>query len=137
MYPAFTYVDFPCYVTRAFLIIKPEEINLKYLSALLNSKLIYFWLKHKGKKQGEQLQIDKEPLMDIPLLKVSESEQERIVMMVDTIIVCNAKFNKTSENTDKWHSLKKEVGSLEKQIDQEIYKLYGLTDEEIKVIENL
>jgi len=106
------------------------------LLALLNSKIIYFWLKHKGKKQGEQLKIDKEPLMDIPLLKVSESEQERIVTMVDTIMVCNAKFNKTSENTDKWHSLKKEVRSLEKQIDQEIYKLYGLTNEEIKTIEN-
>ena len=134
MYPAFTYVDFPCYVTRAFLVLKPEKINLKYLTALLNSKLIYFWLKHKGKKQGEQLQIDKEPLMDIPLFKTSENEQEDIATMVDTIMARNAEFHKTSVNTDKWHLLKNEFEKLEREIDDAIYKLYGLTDEEITVI---
>jgi len=135
MYPAFTYVDFPCYVTRAFLVLKPEKINLKYLTALLNSKLIYFWLKYKGKKQGEQLQIDKEPLMDIPLFKTSENEQEDIATIVDTIMARNAEFHKTSVNTDKWHSLKNEVEKLERQIDEEVYKLYGLTNEEIRIIE--
>jgi len=135
MYPAFTYVDFPCYITRAFLVLKPEKINLKYLTALLNSKLVYFWLKYKGKKQGEQLQIDKEPLMDIPLFKTTENEQEDIAKMVDTIMARNAEFHKTSVNTDKWHSLKNEIEKLEREIDKAIYKLYRLTAEEIKIIE--
>jgi adenine-specific DNA-methyltransferase len=135
MYPAFTYVDFPCYVTRAFLVLKPDGVNLKYLMALLNSKLIYFWLKHKGKKQGEQLQIDKEPLMNIPLLKVDEDEQQRIIMLVDTVMARNTELHKTSANTDKWQSLKAEVAKLEREIDQEVYKFYGLTNEEITTIE--
>lgn len=136
MYPAFTYVDFPCYVTRAFLVLKPEKINLKYLTALLNSKLIYFWLKHKGKKQGEQLQIDKEPLLEIPLFKAEESEQEKIGLMVDKIMIKTAEFNKTSQNTDKWHLLKAEIEKLNREIDEAIYKFYGLTSEEIKIIES-
>ncbi len=136
MYPAFTYVDFPCYVTRAFLVLKPEKINLKYLTALLNSKLIYFWLKQKGKKQGEQLQIDKEPLLEIPLFKAEESEQERIASMVNQIMAKNAEFHRTSQNTDKWHSLKAEIEKLDSEIDEAIYKLYGLTAEEIKIIES-
>jgi adenine-specific DNA-methyltransferase len=135
MYPAFTYVDFPCYITRAFLVLKPEKINLKYLTALLNSKLIYFWLKHKGKKQGEQLQIDKEPLMEIPLLKAEEKEQEKISLMVDKIMARNAEFHKISQNTDKWHALKSEIEKLDREIDEAIYKNYGFTNEEIKVIE--
>ena len=135
MYPAFTYVDFPCYVTRAFLILKPEGINLKYLTAVLNSRLIFFWLRHKGKRQGEQLQIDKEPLMDIPLFKATEREQEKIVAMVDMIMARNVEFHKTSVNTDKWHSLKIEIEKVERQIDEVIYKLYGLTNEEIRTIE--
>ncbi|MDP1760157.1 MAG: Eco57I restriction-modification methylase domain-containing protein, partial [Candidatus Woesebacteria bacterium] len=135
MYPAFTYVDFPCYVTRAFLVLKPEKINLKYLTALLNSKLIYFWLKQKGKKQGEQLQIDKEPLLETPLFKAEESEQEKIALMVHQIMAKNAEFHRTSQNTDKWHSLKAEIEKLDSEIDEEIYKLYGLTAEEIKIIE--
>lgn len=135
MYPAFTYVEFPCYVTRAFLVLKPEKINLKYLTALLNSKLIYFWLKNKGKKQGEQLQIDKEPLMEIPLFKAEEKEQEKIAVTVDKIMAKTAEFNKTSQNTDKWHLLKNEIEKLDREIDEAIYKLYGLTTEEIKTIE--
>ena len=136
MYPAFTFVDFPCYVTRAFLVLKPEKINLKYLTALLNSKLIYFWLKHKGKKQGEQLQIDKEPLLEIPLFKAEESEQGKIALMVDKIMTKTAEFNKTSQNTDKWHLLKAEIEKLNREIDEVIYKLYGFTAEEIGIIED-
>ncbi len=115
--------------------LKPEKINLKYLTALLNSKLIYFWLKHKGKKQGEQLQIDKEPLMEIPLLKAEEKEQEKISLMVDKIMARNAEFHKISQNTDKWHALKSEIEKLDREIDEAIYKNYGFTNEEIKVIE--
>ena len=136
MYPAFTFVDFPCYVTRAFLVLKPEKINLKYLTALLNSKLIYFWLKHKGKKQGEQLQIDKEPMLEIPLFKAEESEQGKIALMVDKIMTKTAEFNKTSQNTDKWHLLKAEIEKLNREIDEVIYKLYGFTAEEIGIIED-
>jgi len=44
-------------------------------------------------------------------------------------------FHNTSKNTDKWHSLKAEIEKVEQQIDNEIYKLYGLTYEEIKIIE--
>jgi adenine-specific DNA-methyltransferase len=135
MFPAFSYVDFPCYVTRAFLVLKPEKINLKYLTALLNSKLVYFWLKHKGKKQGEQLQIDKEPLMEIPLYIAEEKEQEKIAVLVDKIVLKNAEFHRTSQNTDKWHSLKTEIEKLSSESDEAIYKLYGLTNEEIKTIE--
>jgi len=40
--PAFSYVDFPCYVTRAFIILKPKDINLKYFVGILNSNLIFF-----------------------------------------------------------------------------------------------
>ena len=135
MYPAFTYVDFPCYVTRAFLVLQPKGINLKYLTGLLNSKLIYFWLKHKGKKQGEQLQIDKTPLLKVPLLKTDEKEQERIAALVDTVMARNAELHKTSENTDKWHSLKAKIVKMESEIDHQVYKLYGLTNEEIATIE--
>ena len=43
--PAFAYVNFPCYVTRAFMILKLNKINPKYATGLLNSSVTYFWLK--------------------------------------------------------------------------------------------
>jgi len=38
-------------------------------------------------------------------------------------------------NTDKWHSLKNEFETLEREIDKLVYKIYGITDEEKKIIE--
>ncbi len=67
--PVFTYTDFDCYVSATFYVIKTTRVNQKYLTALLNSKLIAFWLRYKGKMQGNNYQIDKEPLVNIPILK--------------------------------------------------------------------
>ena len=134
MYPAFSYVEFPCYVTRAFLILKPEKINLKYLTALLNSKLIYFWLKNKGKKQGEQLQIDKEPLLSIPLVKPSEKEQAEIAKLAELMLDLQKELQQATANTDKYARLNTEIEKLDEKIDRAIYKLYKLTNEEIKII---
>ncbi|MBG7613195.1 type II restriction endonuclease, partial [Polaribacter sp. BAL334] len=64
--PVFTYVDFDTYVSATFYVIKTKRLNQKYLVALLNSKLIEFWLKNKGKMQGNNFQLDKEPLVNIP-----------------------------------------------------------------------
>lgn len=68
--PKFSYVDFDCYVSATFYVIKTQRINVKYLTAILNSKLIAFWLKHKGKMQGNNYQIDKEPLLNIPIVTI-------------------------------------------------------------------
>jgi len=44
-------------------------------------------------------------------------------------------FQNASENTDQWYSIRKEIERLESQIDQEVYKLYGLTQKEIEIVE--
>lgn len=67
--PTFTYSDKPRYFSAAFYIINSDRVNLKYLTTFLNSKLIAFWLKYEGKMQGNIYQLDKEPLMNIPLYK--------------------------------------------------------------------
>jgi hypothetical protein len=47
--PSFSFVAFPCYVSRAFLIIKTYRLNMKYLVSVFNSRLIAFLLWYKGK----------------------------------------------------------------------------------------
>ena len=84
--PHFTYTDFDCYVSRAFLIIQSKRINLKYITGLLNSKLIAFWLRKKGKMQGNNYQLDKDPLLDIPIYKPLDTEVNEIAELVDLII---------------------------------------------------
>jgi very-short-patch-repair endonuclease len=121
--PIFTYTDFDCYVSATFYVIKTERINQKYLTAVLNSKLIAFWLQKKGKMQGNNYQLDKGPLLEIPIYNPSQSEQLPIIKLVDQII----SLKKQNPQAD--------ISSLEKQIDELVYKLYGLTEEEVRIVE--
>jgi len=133
--PQFSYVDFSCYVSQTYFIISTERINLKYLTGLLNSNVIYFWLKNKGKLQGDFLQVDKGPLMEIPICVGNEKEQQIIITLVDKIISLNRELCEKLEHSNEWENIKSEIEKTDKKIDQEVYKIYGLNEEEIKVIE--
>ncbi|EAL2641020.1 class I SAM-dependent DNA methyltransferase [Campylobacter jejuni] len=125
--PKFSYVDFDCYVSATFYVIKTQRINVKYLTAILNSKLIAFWLKHKGKMQGNNYQIDKEPLLNIPIVTINSKNQkiaDELINLVDEIL--KVKEQDKNANTQE----------LENKINSLVYKLYDLTEEEIKIIEN-
>ncbi len=124
--PKFSYVDFDCYVSATFYVIKTQRINVKYLTAILNSKLIAFWLKHKGKMQGNNYQIDKEPLLNIPIVTINSKNQkiaDELINLVDEIL--KAKEQDKNANTSP----------LEEKINNMVYKIYNLTEEEIKTIE--
>ncbi|EAI2387289.1 class I SAM-dependent DNA methyltransferase [Campylobacter coli] len=125
--PKFSYVDFDCYVSATFYVIKTQRINVKYLTAILNSKLIAFWLKHKGKMQGNNYQIDKEPLLNIPIVDTNSKNKklaDELISLVDEIL--KAKEQDKNANTQE----------LENKINSLVYKLYNLTEDEIKIIEN-
>jgi len=66
--PVFTYTNFDAYVSATFYVIKSFNGNHKFLTVLLNSQLVEFWLRNKGKMQGNNFQLDKEPLVNIPLV---------------------------------------------------------------------
>ena len=70
--PHFVYSDNPAYVSQTFFVLQPDDIDLKYLTAVLNSNVCFFWLDKKGKKQGNALQVDKEPLLRIPIRRLDE-----------------------------------------------------------------
>jgi len=129
--PTFSYIDFDSYVSATFYVIKTGRISLKYLTGIFNSKLIAFWLKHKGKMQGSNYQIDKEPILSIPLINSSEEKQQPFIKLVDKILSITK-----SEDYLKNSSKQKQVTQHEKQINHLVYKLYDLNTQEIKTIEN-
>jgi len=135
--PNFTYTDFSCYVSQTFFVIKPEDIDMKYLTGLLNSKVIYFWFFFKGKKQGDQLQIDKEPLLQIPLIKPDdENIIKYIANRVDSII----QASQTLENCQLPNQIdfyKNLIISQENEINQKIYYLYDLSNDDKMEIEKV
>jgi len=118
--PSFSFVNFPCFVSRAFMIIKSNRIDLEYLNAVLNSKLVSFWLLHRGKMQGDNFQIDKAPLLSVPIAISEEGERERIVE------ISRAITNKKDRDEDANLEIKK--------LNDYVNQIYGLTQEEILII---
>jgi hypothetical protein len=121
--PTFAFTEEEAYVMMSFNVIRSNRINLKYLTGLLNSKLVAFWLRKKGKMQGNSFQLDKEPILEIPIHKPSEKYSIQIAKLVDLIISLKKQNKDSSEQ--------------EKMIDDLVYNLYEITTEEIKLIEGL
>ena len=128
----FGYNEIPWYASADvyFITEKDSSISLKYVLALLNSKIYYLWLYHRGKRKGETLELYQKPLSEIPIKKISEDEQKPFIDIVDKILSIT-KDDDFLQNSTK----QAKVCEYEKQIDQMVYKLYNLTPEEIKIVE--
>ncbi|MEZ5045452.1 MAG: Eco57I restriction-modification methylase domain-containing protein [Chitinophagaceae bacterium] len=100
--------------------------NLKYLTALLNSKAVTFLFKsfYMGGELVGKIRYKKAFLEKVPLPIPSTNTEKEINNIVDRILSLK-KQNPTTDTTD-----------LVTQIDQMVYQLYELTEEEIKIIEN-
>ncbi len=117
-----TYTTEQIYCTNTVRIMLPKEtneINLKTLTGILNSKLInyYFWMNFMNKD------IYSYQLQQIPIA-ANRKIQHNIQAIVEEIL----QLKQTNSVAD--------IGILESQIDQLVYQLYGLTEEEIAIVEN-
>jgi adenine-specific DNA-methyltransferase len=123
--PTFTYTDFDTYFNRTFMQIITNRFNLKFLTSLLNSSLIKFWLRYKGKMQGNNYQIDKGPLIDIPILK--SKNESFFAEIVDYILKAKEFQFEINEEKEK---IEYEVISqtFEEIIDAMMFELYFPND---------
>ncbi|MDD3803181.1 MAG: N-6 DNA methylase [bacterium] len=131
--PCFTFSDFPCYVSQSYYVIQTKRTNLRYLTAYLNSNISFFWLKNFGKRQGDLLQVDKEPLMRLPIILLPEQEQkeiEKIEMKIESIL--KSKMDKKDTTIHD-----KEINRLKELIDHKLYDYIGLSKEEIEIMEKV
>ena len=149
--PRFTYTDFDAYVNRTFMVIQTDRINQKYLTGILNSNLIAFWLKYKGKMQGNNYQIDKTPLENLPLINPNIETQNEVAELINTIIENTQKKldyqellerAKGENNFDREIQLSKALKQLaidlkqaENKINSIIYDLYEIEPIEVATIE--
>lgn len=119
----FTYTEDEFYASRNCFFIKCKRMNLKYLVALLNSTLMFFFMHQTLKHNGELLQLDKVQFLNVPLFIPSVEKQNSIIHLVEQIIYSK----KNNVDADTSH--------LEDEIDKLVYQLYNLTPEEIAIIE--
>jgi type I restriction-modification system DNA methylase subunit len=111
-----------------------RERILLYLLGLLNSKLIMFYYLNTAQvlsestTRGFSIYIEQLPIP--PITPQNQHLADQIVQRVDQILSLTQSFDfETSKEKQE------KVKELEREIDQLVYKLYGLTEEEIRVIE--
>ena len=104
---------------------KEINVSLKYLLGLLNSHLYYIWLYHRGKRKGEDLELYATPLNQIPIPMKNKNNSE-------TISEIERVVNKILEIKEEDPS--SDVSLFEEEIDNLVYKLYKLDDEEVRLI---
>jgi len=67
-------------------------------------------------------------------MSVEKSRHDEIVSLAEKMLKLNKELKKTSGNTDKWYFIKKEIEQADRLIDENVYGLYGMTEEERKII---
>ncbi|WP_187902215.1 class I SAM-dependent DNA methyltransferase [Helicobacter pylori] len=125
--PCFVYEEKGFYAPAPANIITGDKIEIKYLTALLNSKCIYFAMRKFYMGGGIEGELKTNNLEKIPIPKITEKNQELARKITD-----GAKQILALKEKDP----KANTQGLEQEIDALVYQLYNLTDEEIKIIEN-
>ena len=121
------------------LILKDEtKFSLKYLLSILNSKLMNFYHREKYLDPSKNL-FQKILIVNakkFPMKIISLEKQQPIIKLVDKMLSLNKRLNEIKDKqTDEKSRLEKEIQKTDDEIDQEVYKLYGITKEEQKIIE--
>ncbi|BDA04234.1 type II restriction endonuclease Eco57I subunit R [Helicobacter pylori] len=124
--PCFVYEEKGFYAPAPANIITGDKIEIKYITALLNSKCIYFAMRKFYMGGGIEGELKTNNLEKIPIPKITPQNQKLARKITDCAkAILEAKEKDPKANTQQ----------LEKEIDALVYQLYNLTDEEIKIIE--
>ncbi|MFQ5786593.1 MAG: Eco57I restriction-modification methylase domain-containing protein, partial [Thermodesulfobacteriota bacterium] len=128
---AFCYEDKGLFAEATVFILTGTK--LKYLTAMLNSKLLTYAFRTfyaGGDLRGNTFRYKKVFLENLPIPKVSVQTRKPFTTLVDQILSIT-KSEDYSDNPEKQSKVKE----IEKEIDKLVYKLYGLSEEEIKIVE--
>lgn len=106
------------------IILPKKNTNLLFVLGILNSSCVGFLYSFINPEKGEALaQVKKNHVEELPIPNATASQQKPIIEAVKTILA--AKKQNSAADTS----------ALEREIDQQVYSLYGLTSEEIAIVE--
>ena len=111
-----------------------------YVTALLNSKLLDFYLqKNSTPFRGgffayNRQYIEQLPIRTIDFSNTGETEQhDDLVKLVDVMLDLRKREQKAQGH--ELEQLKRQIEKTDREIDERVYKLYGITEKERKIIQ--
>ncbi|MHB8231545.1 MAG: TaqI-like C-terminal specificity domain-containing protein [bacterium] len=107
-------------------ILTSDTISLRFLTGYFNSNISHYWIRNNCPElQGGTRELRKVFFENIPVPYVNDSIVSKIEFLVEQILELK------KQNPDQ------EVSHLINQIDELFYKLYDLTEDEIKIIKGI
>jgi len=131
------------YKTGYGLILKNPDIDIKYLLGLLNSRLLFEYLSTISTSlRGGYIRfwtqfIEKLPIKIINSKNPAEKRlYESIISLVNIILELNTHLS-SAKTPDEETMLQCQIDAVDKQIDNLVYELYGLTKDEKELVEKM
>jgi hypothetical protein len=122
-------------------IFKFDEVtySLKYVLGLLNSQLINWW--YRSHFKGLHVKLNQ--LTQLPIRRINfddpaeKSAHDEIVQLVEKMLALQKERQsvRPEDEYDRVRDLEREVARVDEEIDRKVCALYGLTEEEIKIVE--
>lgn len=138
--PEFTYDTNSWYTNQKCFIISLDD---KYLLGILNSQLINFLFeKYLPKLRGGYYEPSYVFFKDFPIKKVDVKEKsekllhDEIVKLVETMLQLQ-KEKQAATLPNQQQQIEQRITYTDNKINEKVYTLYGLTDDEIKIVEGI
>jgi hypothetical protein len=117
------------------------KVNLLYVLGLLNSKLLFWNLQIISNKfRGGWITCTKQYFGTLPIRTIDftnpaeKAQHDKIVSLVDNMLELQKKYHETRMEQDK-ELYERQIKFVDAQIDRLVYDLYGLTEEEMSIVE--
>jgi len=136
--PAFT-MDYNKYFPNSAIWTIPTDD--KFLLGILNSNTGWFLISNYCTRIQNGYQLIFKYLANIPIPNISSSDtenvsnRERLIQLVEQILNLNRDFKLTKSPHDK-DLIQRQINATDKQINTLVYELYGLSEDEISIIED-
>lgn len=131
-----TYDEENYYIKDAIILSKKEHsvngsFDLKYILALLNSKLLQFIYS----TAFPSIQVAKNELAQLPIKPASPEKQQEFTKLVDKMLSLNNQLNDPAF-VDKKEGIEKEIEKIDHEINENVYQLYGITEKERRLVKD-
>ncbi|MEW6359093.1 MAG: N-6 DNA methylase [Planctomycetota bacterium] len=110
-------------------------VRAEYLLGLLNSRLLFWRLQQMSNIfRGGWITCTKQYFGELPIVVADQSRHDQMVRLVEQMLEAKKRLAKAWIDKEKTY-YERTCAALDREIDRLVYDLYGLTDEEIAIVE--
>ena len=134
-----TYVSETSYCNTLLFVLKIKSnitLSYHYLLGILNSQFIGWYFRKKFQISADDTfpQIMIRDILQFPIPYPGNAHHDLMVELIDQMLELHKQMASAKTDHDKT-VIQRQIDATDRQIDQLVYELYGLTEEEIKIVE--